>query len=306
MKDERSSGFHAIWVSLISNVVLTVLKIAVGLLFASPVLVADGVHNAGDIIATVAALTSSMVSKKPADEDHPYGHGKAEVIASAMVAVILALAAFWIGWQSVLALFGSPETENWIPLVAAAVSLVWKQALYLYTIRIGRAEKSKSVLATAYDHLADVYASLAAVLGIGLALVGSRFEWRWAAYGDPTAGIIVSLLVLKLAYEIGKDAVDILMERTIPAEQLAKYEALIAKQDGIKRIDRVRAREHGHYIIVDVRVGVPSHYTIQQGHDICRQVKQSIMNSDPDVVEVMVHLNPWDEEEEEAAGTASP
>jgi cation diffusion facilitator family transporter len=288
---------YAIWVSLISNVALTVLKITVGLLFASPVLVADGVHNAGDIIATVAALTSSMVSKKPADDDHPYGHGKAEVIASAIVAVILALAAFWIGYQSILALFETPGTENWIPLVAAAVSLLWKQILYLYTVRIGRAEKSKSVMATAYDHLADVYASLAAVLGIGLALFGSRIGWHWTAYGDPIAGIIVSLLVLRLAYEIGKDSVDILMERTIPAERLAQYEALIAQQDGIKRIDRVRAREHGHYIIVDMRVGVPSHYTIQQGHDIGRQVKQCIMESDPDVVEVMVHLNPWNEGE---------
>ncbi|MBB6691569.1 cation transporter [Cohnella xylanilytica] len=290
----------AIWVSLVSNIVLTIIKIGVGFAFASPVLLADGIHNAGDIIATVAALTSSMVSKKPADEDHPYGHGKAEVVASAMVAVILALAALWIGYHSVLSLFEPPESESWLPLIAAFVSLVWKQALFVYTVRIGRAEKSKSVLATAYDHLADVYASLAAVVGIGLALLGDRLDWAWTAYGDPIAGIIVSLLVLKLAFEIGKEAVDILMERTVPAERLAGYETLISGLEEIKRIDRVRAREHGHYIIVDVRVGVPSHYTIQQGHDISRQIKHCIMDNDPDVVEVMVHLNPWNEGEDRA------
>ncbi|MBW5445987.1 cation diffusion facilitator family transporter [Cohnella sp. CFH 77786] len=289
----HKQGLTAIWISLISNVILTIMKLAAGLALASPVLLADGVHNAGDIIATVAALTSSMVSKKPADEDHPYGHGKAEVVASALVAVILVLAAFWIGVQSVGALFEPPEAESWLALGAAFLSLVWKQALYVYTIRIGRKSKSKSVLATAYDHLADVYASLAAVLGIGLAVLGDRFGWTWAAYGDPVAGIIVSLLVLKLAFEMGREAVDILMEKNASAEKIEGYQGLILGIGHIKRIDRIRAREHGHYIVVDVRVGVPGDFTIQQGHDISREIKKRIMDSDPDVVEVMVHLNPW-------------
>jgi cation diffusion facilitator family transporter len=292
------SSLLAIWISLVSNIALTLLKIIVGVLFASPVLIADGIHNAGDIIATLAALTSSMVSKKPADEDHPYGHGKAEVVASALVAVILVLAACWTGYQSVQGLLRPPRAESALPLIAAAVSLAWKGLLYLYTVRVGRAAKSKSVLATAYDHLADVYASLAAVLGIGIALLGERYDWSWAAYGDPAAGLIVSLLVLKLAYEMGRDATDILMEKNVPADKLQQYETLIREIGDIKRIDRVRAREHGHYVIVDVRVGVPSHYTIQQGHDISRRVKQRIMDHDEDVVEVMVHLNPWDEDED--------
>jgi cation diffusion facilitator family transporter len=292
--DRHHSGLLAIWISLISNIVLTVLKIAAGLFLSSPVLLADGVHNAGDIIATVAALTSSMVSKKPADDDHPYGHGKAEVVASAFVAVILVLAAFWIGIQSIGSLFKPPGEESGLALGAAVISLVWKHALYIYTIRVGNATKSKSVLATAYDHLADVYASLAAVIGIGFGLLGHRLNWEWASYGDPIAGIIVSLLVLKLAYEIGRDSVDILMERTGSVEKLAYYEALIRTAENVKRIDRVRAREHGHYIIVDIRVGVPHEYTIQQGHDISRHLKKLIMDYDPDVVEVMIHLNPWE------------
>nr|WP_271752725.1 cation diffusion facilitator family transporter [Cohnella sp. JJ-181] len=297
LTSKGNAGLLSIWISLVSNIALTIMKIIVGLLFASPVLVADGIHNAGDIIATVAALTSSMVSKKPADEDHPYGHGKAEVVASALVAIILAIAALWIGYHAVQTLREPPESESLLPLAAAVVSLVWKQALYVYTIRVGRAVNSKSVLATAYDHLADVYASLAAVIGIGLAYIGERLDWPWAAYGDPVAGIIVSLLVLKLAYEMGTDAIDILMERNVAPGKLAQYEKVIAGENEIKRIDRVRAREHGHYIIVDVRVGIPSHYTIQQGHDIGRALKRRIMDSDPDVVEVLVHMNPWNEGE---------
>ncbi|WP_152619361.1 cation diffusion facilitator family transporter [Cohnella kolymensis] len=293
MAVRNHSGLLAIWISLVSNIILTVVKLAAGLLLASPVLLADGVHNAGDIIASGAALTSSLVSQKPADEDHPYGHGKAEVVASAFVAVILVLAAFWIGAQSVRSLFEPPGQESWLALWAAVLSLVWKQALYIYTIRVGHATKSKSVLATALDHLADVYASLAAVIGIGLGLLGHHFGWWWAAYGDPVAGIIVSLLVLKLAYEMGRDAVDILMEHNVAFEKISRYEDLISGQTEIKRIDRVRAREHGHYITVDVRVGIPGEYTIQQGHDISRELKKRIMEDDLDVVEVMVHLNPW-------------
>jgi len=291
------SGLLAIWISLISNIVLTVMKVAAGLLLSSPVLLADGVHNAGDIIATIAALTSSMISNKPADDDHPYGHGKAEVVASAFVAVILALAAFWIAYQSIRALFEPAGGESWLALGAAFLSLVWKQGLYVYTIRIGKETNSKSVLATAYDHLADVYASLAAVIGIGLGILGEKLHWGWAAYGDPIAGIIVSLLVLKLAIEMGREAVDILMEHTVSPDKLAEYEALLRSDDHVKRIDRVRAREHGHYIIVDVRVGIPHDYTIQQGHDISRKLKKLIMDFDPQVIEVMIHLNPWEASE---------
>lgn len=293
MAKKHHSGLLAIWISLISNVFLTILKVVAGLSLGSPVLLADGVHNAGDIIATVAALTSSMVSKKPADDDHPYGHGKAEVVASAFVSIVLIIAALWIAMQSIASMIDPEGGESWLALGAAALSFVWKQGLYVYTLRVGKSTNSKSVLATAFDHLADVYASLAAVIGIGIGLLGEHYGWSWGVYGDPVAGIIVSVLVLKLAWEIGHEAVNILMERNVAPEKLSKYESLISGIEPIKRIDRVRAREHGHYITVDVRVGVPGDYTIQRGHDISRLIKQRIMDADSDVVEVMVHLNPW-------------
>ena len=286
-------GVTAIWIGLISNILLCLMKITAGLLLASPVLLADGINNGGDILATLVALSSSIISRKPADDDHPYGHGKAEVIASALVAIILALAALWICAEAVRALFGEPKPESSLALLAASVSLVWKLALYVYTVRIGRAAKSKSVLATAYDHLADVYTSLAAVTGITLAILGGQYGWTWAAYGDPAASIIVSLLILRLAYKMAREAADILMEKNAPKEKLDRYCELIGKISHIKQIERVRAREHGHYITVDVHIVIPGGFTVQQGHDICCQVRELIMEDDPDVVEVLVHLSPW-------------
>lgn len=283
----------AIWISLMSNIVLTILKIIVGILFNSPVLLADGFHNAGDVAASAAALTSMRISKRPADEDHPYGHGKAEVIGSGIVAIILGIAALYIAYESIMTFFEEPAKASVIALITAIVSLVWKQVLYIYTMRVGKKTNSKGLIATAYDHLADVYASLAAVVGIGLALIGDLYHIGFLSYGDPFAGVVVSVLVLRLAYEIGKESIDILMEKNVSHERLEEFAKLIRSFPEVKRIDRLRAREHGHYILVDVRVGVSGELTIQEGHDISSAIRNLILKEHDDVDEVLVHLNPW-------------
>lgn len=289
----NSASILAVWISLISNIVLTILKIAVGTIFHSPVLLADGYHNAGDVVASAAALTSMHISKRPADEDHPYGHGKAEVISAAIVSVILFIAAIYIAYESVTAFFIEPAKASVLVLLTAIVSLIWKQLLYIYTIRLGRKTNSKGLLATAYDHLADVYASLAAVVGIGLAMIGDFYDIQLLAYGDPIAGILVTFFVFKLAYDMGKEAMDTLMEKSVSPDKLAEFSALIETISEVKRIDRLRAREHGHYILVDLRVAVPGQLTIQEGHDILSKIKETIMDAHPDVDEVLIHLNPW-------------
>ncbi|HLR09882.1 MAG TPA: cation diffusion facilitator family transporter [Sporosarcina sp.] len=290
---QNRSAILAGWISLVSNIVLTILKIAVGTIFHSPVLLADGYHNAGDVVASAAALTSMRISKRPADEDHPYGHGKAEVISSAIVALILGVAALYIAYESIQAFFSPPEKASMIAFITAVISLIVKQVLYLYTIRIGKAMNSKGLIATAYDHLADVYASLAAVIGIGLAMVGSHYQILLLSYGDPIAGLIVTVLVFRLAYEMGKEALDTLMEKSVEPEMLTEFRALILTVPEVKRIDRLRARELGHYKLIDLRIGVDGRLTIQEGHDIIRKIKQTIMDAHPDVDEVLIHLNPW-------------
>ncbi|MDF2721974.1 MAG: family cation diffusion facilitator [Paenibacillus sp.] len=293
MTEGNKSSMLAVWISLLSNMLLTALKLIVGALANSQVLIADGVHNAGDVIASAAALSSMRISKRPADEDHPYGHGKAEVLGSGVVAFILALAALYIGYHAITAFFHEPGEASLIALAAAFVSVLWKQALYVYTINIGKRANSKGLIATAYDHLADVYASIAAVIGIGLALIGDKYDIHLLAYGDPAAGIIVAILVLKLAWHMAQEAMDILMEKTVSAETLQAYTDIVKSIPQVKRIDRIRAREHGHYILVDVRVSVPGDLTIQQGHDISRVIKQAIRDRHPEVDEVLIHLNPW-------------
>ncbi len=306
MSVANSSSMLAAWLSLFSNIALTLLKLIVGFLFNSQVLIADGIHNAGDVIASATALGSMRISAIPPDEDHPYGHGKAEVVGASMVAVILMLAALYIGYHSIMLLFEPPAQPHVIALLAAAVSMIWKLALYVYTMKIGRAANSKGLIATAQDHLADVYASAAAFLGIGLALIGEHYGYALLAYGDPIAGIIVALLILKLAYETGRESIDILMEKAVQPQKIDAYTTVLSAMPEVKRIDRIRAREHGHYIVVDIRIGVDATLTIQQGHDISRLMKKNIMHSDPQVTEVLVHLNPWYENEREDSKHAIP
>ncbi|MBB3109740.1 cation diffusion facilitator family transporter [Paenibacillus phyllosphaerae] len=294
MKDSsQSQSAFAIWISLVSNIALTAIKLVVGFAFGSQVLLADGIHNAGDVFATGAALISMTISKRPPDEDHPYGHGKAEVIGALIVAVVLLLAGLFMGYHSLQALTSPAHDASLMVLIAAAISLVWKQWLYVYTIRIGKRTNSSGLIATAYDHLADVYASLAAVIGVGVAMIGDHMGIGWLKYGDPAAGIIVAFFVLKLAYHMGRTSVDVLMEKNIDDGTMAEITQLVQSVEQVKRIDRIRAREHGHYIIVDVRVGIPGELSIQEGHDISRLIKHTISHHVDRVEEVLVHLNPW-------------
>lgn len=178
------------------------------------------------------------------------------------------------------------------------ISLIWKFVLYFYTLKIGRKANSKGLIATAYDHLADVYASFAAVVGIGLSLLGEAYHIDILLYGDPIAGIIVTILVFKLAYEMLVEVGATLMEKSVSQEMLDNFQTLILTIPEVKRIDRLRAREHGHYVLVDLRVGVPGNLTVQEGHDIIRKIKNAIMEKHEDVAEVLIHLNPWYENEQ--------
>jgi cation diffusion facilitator family transporter len=283
----------ALLLSLFSNIILTFLKLIVGILLNSQVLVADGIHNAGDVAASIGAFFSLHIARRPADGDHPYGHGKAEIVAAGMVGIILFTSALWMLYQSTIVLLSPIPGAHLISFLAAVFSLFMKQGLYVYTIRIGKRARSQSLIATAYDHLADAYASLAAVLGIGLALLGDRFQIPYLEYSDPIAGIVVSFLILKLSVEIGWHSIDTLMEKNLDQDKMERYVDIILSVPEVQRIDRIRAREYGQYIIMDVRVSIPACLTIQEGHNVCLRIKQLIMQEDKDIREILIHLNPW-------------
>jgi cation diffusion facilitator family transporter len=205
----------------------------------------------------------------------------------------MALAAIYVTYESIVALFHPTKEASVIALIAAIVSLVWKAGLYRYCVNLAKKVNSAALMATANDHLADVYASIAAAVGIGAGLIGAYTGVAWLGYGDPIAGLIVGYFILKLAFHMAREAIDVLMDKTVPIEMLAAYEDLVRGVSQVRRIDRIRARAFGQYVLIDVRVGVEGNMTVQEAHDVSREIKECIMAQHRDVSEVLIHMNPW-------------
>lgn len=284
------------WVALIANLILMVGKIIFGLLGDSEAVFADGIHSAADLVASIAVLAVVSISNKPPDKDHPFGHGKAEVISEAIVGIILVLVSLYIFIESILAFIREPSTPQYSALLAALISYIVKDILYRYSINRGRKWNSKAIIAIAYDHKGDIFASLSAFIGVLLAILGRLFGWNFLIYSDAIASALVGGLIFKIAMGLIKPSVDILMEKSVDSGLLDQYKAIINEFEQVKRIDKLRARDLGHYKLLDVRLSLNYDLTIKQGHDIARDIKNEIQKRDSNVEEVLIHVNPYFEE----------
>jgi cation diffusion facilitator family transporter len=281
------------WLSVISNVILTIGKLVVGWYGQSDAVFADGIHSAADVFASVVVLLVIKIANKPADQEHPYGHGKAEIIVSGIVGIVLLIVAFYLIYEAILGFFHPISAPNILAMWVAIISYGLKEFLYRYSLSIAKEHKSKAIEAIAYDHKADIVASIAAAMGVIFTLVGIKYDNSFLLYGDKVATIVVAVLIFNIAREMLKESFDILLERNIDEEILAEYRSIILSFDDVKRIDRIRAREHGHYILVDLRISIHHDKTIKQGHDLSRSIKNELMRKHDNIEEVLIHLNPY-------------
>ncbi|MCL6549225.1 MAG: cation diffusion facilitator family transporter [Alicyclobacillus sp.] len=289
---ERQAQIAA-WVSTLVNVALTIGKGAVGWLTGSRALMADAVHSAADVVGSVAVVIGLRIARKPPDSDHPYGHGRAELISAAIVAGFLVLAGLQVGYDSARALFKPATEPRWVSALAAAVAIVVKEILFQYNIRLGRRLHSKSLVASAYDHRSDVVSSIAALAGILLSLAGMRLQVGWLLHMDPVAGMVVALLVLRMGYHIAGESLQMLMDRVVEGGELEPYRQAVQDIPGVERVDDIRVRDHGRYVVVDVKISVNARITVEAGHDIAVDVKQRLKDDFPRVSDVLVHVNPF-------------
>jgi cation diffusion facilitator family transporter len=278
----------------VMNVILSVGKGVIGILAGSQALIADAIHSAADVVGSLAVIIGLRIARKPPDRDHPYGHGKAEIIASSIVSGFLLAAGLDVGYTSVEALFHAPAVPNITAAFAAFVAMLIKEVLYHYNYRLGQKYSSKSLIASAYDHRSDVFSSLAALIGIILSLVGRHFHFHWLLYMDKIAGAFVALLILKITIHIAKDSLQTLMDRVVLAEdQLTPYRTDILRVPGVREIDELRVRDHGQYVIVDVEISVDADISVASGHDIATDVKKQMVDTFERVQDVFVHVNPF-------------
>lgn len=285
-QERLAAGKKASWAGIITNVLLTVIKAFVGFIAGSTAMVADSVHSGSDIISTVIVLQGIKVSHLPADDKHHYGHGKAESVVAKLIAMLLAVTALGIGWSAVKSLQNpSLEPPGTIAVWAAVLSIAVKEWMYRYTVNVGRKIESQAIIADAWHHRTDVFSSIAALIGIGGAVLGFPIL-------DPLAGIVVSLMILKAAVSIYWDAVSDLMDTAPPKEIIEKIESITLKTQGINTVNEIKARKFGSQFYVDLKICVDKNLSVEEGHNLASQAKKSILKSMKNIKDVLIHVNP--------------
>jgi cation diffusion facilitator family transporter len=281
------------WISVWGNIILTIGKLIVGSYGKSEAVFVDGLHSGADVFTSIIVLLVIKIANKPADKEHPYGHGKAEVIVSGIIGIILILVSVYVVFEGVQGFLHPTAPPTIIAMFVALFSFTAKEYLYRYSLKASRKYKSKAIEAVALDHKADIVASLAAAVGVFLSIIGNKLDIHYFMYGDRVASIFVAFLIFKIAKDMLMEAFDILLERNIEVEVLQDYIAIISTFEEVKRIDRIRGRELGHYILVDLRIAIDGEKTIKEGHDLAKRIKLALINKHDNIQEVLIHLNPY-------------
>ncbi|GAX88799.1 transporter [Effusibacillus lacus] len=282
--DQIRMGERGAWVSITAYIALSVVKIITGGITQSQALIADGANNITDMFASVAVLIGLKLSRKPPDENHPYGHFRAETVAS-LIASFIMLA---VGMQVVIQAFRSvmqgvtvtPDiTAGWISLVCAAVML----AVYSFNSKLARRINSQAVMAAAKDNLSDALVSVGAAVGI----FGSRLGLMWL---DPLAAIIVGLLICRTGWGIFREASHNLTDG-FDKDQLDKLQDTIQSIPGVDEVKDIKARTHGSHVLVDVVILVDPDLNVVESHEITEEIEE-LMWRKHKIRDVHVHIEP--------------
>ncbi len=276
-------------VGVAGNIVLTVFKLLAGIFGHSGAMISDAVHSLSDVFATFIAFLGTQLSKRPADKEHPYGHERVECVASLILGVILFGTGLGIG-KSGLDKIISGDFENLaipgsIALVAAIVSVVTKEAMYWYTRHYAKALNSTAFLADAWHHRSDALSSIGSFIGIGGAMLGFPVM-------DPLASVIICLFILKVSYDILKDAMKKMLDTSRGTDYDQKIREFVLSQEGVLGVDVVQSRMFGSKVYIDLEIVVDRNKTVGEGHDIAEHVHDMLELNFNDVKHVMVHVNP--------------
>lgn len=273
-------------ISIIMNIVLAIAKLLAGIIAGSTAMVADGVHTLSDIVSSIAVIAGLFISNKPMDKDHPYGHERAESIAAIMLSVLLLGTGISIATSSVRTLISGDIARPGILAVWAAVlSIIIKEVQYQMTYKVGKDIKSSALMADAWHHRSDALSSIGTLLGIGGAILGYTFL-------DPLAGLIVSLLVIKVGLQIFKKGYDELMDTAVNEDKIREMVEIIDGVDGVISVNDIRTRIHGSQAFADIKICVNRNITVYQGHEIAHDVEGALMEKMEDLKDIMVHVNP--------------
>jgi len=281
-------------VGLVVNLLLSIVKFVGGTLGGSQAVIADGVHSLSDMTTDVAILVGVRYWTKPADAGHPHGHRRIETVITLGIGVLLAAVAVGLLRNAVLTVREPRATPpGWIAFFAAAVSLVSKEALYRWTVTRGRRIKSMSVIANAWHHRSDAFSSAPAAIAVAM----GALDPRWS-FVDSIGAVAVSLFIFQASFRIIHPAFHKLIDSGAPERDQKRIRELALDTDGVLEVHAIRTRYvSGSSLAVDLHVLVDRRMTVWQGHRIAGIVERRLAEHGPDVVDVVVHLEPFEQEE---------
>jgi cation diffusion facilitator family transporter len=269
-----------------------VAKIVVGYIGTSQALIADGVHSLSDLATDGVVLFAMKHGSREADEDHPYGHGRIETLATISLGVALVGVAAGIAWDATIRLM-HPELlmhPGWLALVIASISIVSKEYIYHYTMRCAERLNSQLLRANAWHSRSDAISSVVVVIGILGAMGGLD-------YLDSVAAIGVALMIAKIGGDLAWDSAKELIDTAMEPEQVEMIRQSIQSVDGVQALHMLRTRRMGDSGLVDVHILVDSRVSVSEGHRISDTVRAQIMRDVDNVTDVMVHIDPEDDEQ---------
>ncbi|MDZ4142813.1 MAG: cation diffusion facilitator family transporter [Methylotenera sp.] len=289
------------WVSVVVNTLLTLLQIATGFFAHSQSLIADGMHTLSDLICDFLVLVASHHSKDPADEGHPYGHGRIETAASFVLGAILVATG---GAIMVAAAIKLQNIENLPPVAplalwVAIIALIVKEGLFRYMLHVGERLRSPMLIANAWHARSDAASSLVVTLGIGGNLLGF-------IYADSVAAILVGFMIVRMGIVFAWEAFQELIDAGLSVEEVDSIRQTLIDTSGVESLHELRTRRMAHRALVDAHILVNPRISVSEGHSIAERVRGRILKSHPAVSDVLVHVDPEDDADHDSNAQRMP
>ncbi|MDD3045044.1 MAG: cation diffusion facilitator family transporter [Candidatus Delongbacteria bacterium] len=277
------------YASILINVLLSSVKIFTGIIGNSKSAVADGVHSLSDLSTDLAILIGVKFWTAPPDENHPYGHGRIETLVTVFIGIILIVVGLSIGYEAISTLRDSHlEKPKWISLIGIAFSIILKELLFRWTIRVGKMLKSSSLIANAWHHRSDSFSSIPALIAVSVSIIFPGLEFI-----DHIGAVIVAFIIIKVSLGILFSSFQELTDCGISKKDIDNIKSISMQIQGVKEVHAVRSRKYNSGNYIDLHVLVDESLSVKRGHDIAEEVKVSLIEKGPSVVDAVVHIEPF-------------
>lgn len=289
MKNNEKIAIKVSVISIILNCLLTLIKFISGVISKSSAMISDSVHSLSDVLSTFVVIIGVKISNKKADSDHPYGHERIECVSAIILSGMLFIIGALIGINGIKNVTNSSNLvmPGVLALIASIISIISKEAMYQYTIRVSKKINSAALKADAWHHRSDALSSIGSFIGI----LGSRLGFK---IFDPLASVIISLCIIKVSIDIFKDAIDKMVDKSCDKEVIDKVIRVIEKNESVKNIDDIKTRQFGNKAYVDVEISVDENLLLKDAHKVAEEIHNSVENEINIVKHCMVHVNPYE------------